>query len=214
MSFTVYNWTPILIPLVIGACRYSSLDRPARILFYFVVYGTTNELLGFVLRFIVRVHNTMPLSNLYFMSEFLLLGLLYRELLKDRYPSSAFIGIILLFELASIVNLLFFQSLYEYPSLLQTISKIFLIGFSLLYFYKIMDEAKIENLWKEPTVFVNVAVLVYYSGNLFFSLLFNVILEYSRAFSKMTVVYYSILNALFYFLIAYSFMLAGKNRKH
>lgn len=77
-----------------------------------------------------------------------------------------------------------------------------------------MDEAKIENLWKEPTVFVNVAVLVYYSGNLFFSLLFNVILEYSRAFSKMTVVYYSILNALFYFLIAYSFMLAGKNRKH
>ncbi len=155
----------------------------------------------------------MPQGNVYYLGEFLLLGLYYRQLLKDRFKSWVFLIIISLFITASLVNLLLFKSWFEYPAVLQTVSKIFLMGFSLLYFYKVMDEAKIRNLWKEPTIYINVAVLVYYSGNLFFSLLFNLILEYSREFSRITMHYFSLLNALFYVLIALGFWRAKSSRK-
>ncbi len=213
MNLVVFNWTPILLPFVIGWLNYRAFDRSLRILFFFVVYGTVNEVISLILRSGLHLQNTMPVSNLYYMVEFIFLGLFYREVLKEKFHPAIFVMIIFLFEAASIINLLFFQSLYEYPSAMQAISKIVLISFTLLLFYKIMDEARIQNLWKEPLVYINVAVLVYYSGNLFFSVMFNLILEYSRAFSKITTYYFSILNTLFYVLIALGFWRVKSSRK-
>jgi hypothetical protein len=212
LNFLFFNWTPILIPLIIGLWKYRSFDKPFQILFFFVVFGSVNEVAGLILRSLVRVHNTMPQANLYFMVEFACLGFFYREIFRGRYHPSLFNWTILLFEGASIINLLFFSSIFEYPSELQAVSKIGLISFSLMYFYKVMDEAKIRNLWKEPAIYINVAVLIYYSGNLFFSVLFNLILEYSREFSKITTYYFSGLNGLFYLLIATGFWIKAKNQ--
>jgi hypothetical protein len=64
----------------------------------------------------------------------------------------------------------------------------------------------------EPFIWINTAILIYYTGTLFFYILFNLILEYSREFSKITVYYFSILNALFYILIAIGFLKAGKTK--
>ncbi|MFV0266209.1 MAG: hypothetical protein ACK5HT_03635 [Draconibacterium sp.] len=205
MNLLYFNWTPILIPFIVGIVKFRNLDTALRILFLFVAMGTVNELVGLYLRYVVCLKNTMPQGNVYYLGEFLLLGLYYRQLLKDRFRSWVFLIIISLFITVSLVNLVLFKSWFEYPAVLQTVSKIFLMGFSLLYFYKVMDEAKIENLWKEPVIYINVAVLVYYAGNLFYSLLFNLILEYSRTFSRITVQYFSILNAVFYFLIVIGF---------
>ncbi|WP_163323045.1 hypothetical protein [Draconibacterium mangrovi] len=68
-----------------------------------------------------------------------------------------------------------------------------------------MTEARILNLWKEPLIFLNLAVLIYYAGNLFYSLLFNLILDYSREFAKITNYYFVGLNTLFYILVAIGF---------
>jgi len=213
LNLVVFNWTPILLPFVIGWVNYRAFDRSLRILFFFVVYGTVNEVISLILRSVVHLQNTMPVSNLYYMMEFIFLGLFFREVLKERFHQAIFVVIIFLFEAASIINLLFFQTIYEYPSAMQAVSKIILISFTLLLFYKIMDEARIQNLWKEPLVYINVSVLIYYSGNLFFSIMFNLILEYSRAFSKITTYYLSILNAIFYVLIALGFWYVKANGK-
>ncbi len=74
-----------------------------------------------------------------------------------------------------------------------------------------MLEAKIMKLADEPLIWINTALLIYFTGNLFFYILFNVILEASRAFSKITVQYYSGLMALFYILIAIGFFKAKKS---
>lgn len=76
-----------------------------------------------------------------------------------------------------------------------------------------MIEANIKNLWNVPYIWINTGILIYYSGNLFHTILFNIILEYSREFSKLTVVYFNVLNALFYILIAIGF-LKFKKIKH
>jgi len=181
------------------------MDVALKILFFFVVYGTANEIFGLYLRYVLEAKNTMLPGNIYYLLEFIFLGYYYRQLLKDRFKPWIFVAIVFAFVTVSLSNLVVFNSWHEYPALLQTISKIFFIGFCLLYFYKVMDDAKIQNLWKEPTIYINVAILIYYAGNLFFSLMFNLILEYSRAFSRLTVLYFSILNALFYVLIAMGF---------
>ncbi|WP_303923568.1 hypothetical protein [Draconibacterium sediminis] len=72
-----------------------------------------------------------------------------------------------------------------------------------------MVEAKIMSLWDEPLIWINGALLIYYSGNLFFTVLFNLILEYSREFSKITVVSFSVILTLFYVLVTIGFSKAG-----
>ncbi len=198
------NWVSILIPFFIGIYRFKNLDKSLRLFFYFVVYGTVNEI---VIRIFISFggNNTMPFSHLYLMFEFFILGLFYSEVLKGILRKRVIITIIVLFELYSVVNTLFLQSVYQYPALPLSISKIFIVAFSILFFYKIMTEARILNLWKEPLIYVNLAVLIYYSGNLFYSLLFNLILDYSREFAKVTNYYVAGLNTIFYILVAIGF---------
>nr|WP_321485104.1 hypothetical protein [uncultured Draconibacterium sp.] len=203
------NWVSILIPFFLGAYRFKNLDKSLRLFFYFVVYGTINEI---VTRIFISMggDNTMPFSHLYLIAEFFILGLFYSVVLKGVLRKRIVITIIALVELYSIVNALFFQSVFEYPALPLSISKIFIVSFSILFFYKIMTEAKVLNLWKEPLIYINLAVLIYYSGNLFHSLLFNLILDYSREFSKLTVDYFAALNTLFYVLVAIGFGKSGQ----
>lgn len=213
MNFLVYNWTPILIPFIVGLYRFSKFNKALKLLFVFVCYGTANEVVGLIWRNVLDAKNTMPSKHLYLMVSFLLMALFYIKILRSIISRRTGIGIILLFEIYCILNLIFVQTIWQYPAMPNTIGKLVLITFSILLFYKIMLDAEIKSLWKEPLVFINIAVLIYYSGNLFFSLLFQYILEYSREFSKLTVVYFSLLNALFYILIAIGFWKAGKQNK-
>ena len=144
------------------------------------------------------------------MVEFFIIGLFYSGVLKGLLSKRIIIAIIVLFELYSVVNALFLQSIFEYPAFPFAISTIFIVGFSILFFYKIMTEVRVLNLWKEPLIYINLAVLIYFSGNLFYSLLFNLILDYSREFSKITVQYFAVLNTLFYILNAIGFWKADR----
>jgi hypothetical protein len=51
-------------------------------------------------------------------------------------------------------------------------------------------------------------MLIYYTGNLFYYILFNLFLDYSPEFLKSIGVYFYVLNALFYILIAVGFYIS------
>lgn len=198
------NWVSILIPFFIGIYRYRNFNKKLRLVFYFVVFGTITEIATRIIIYL-GVTNTMPVTHFYFMFEFFILGLFYSHILKDILHKRAVIILIVLFEAYCLINTLFLQSIYEYPAVPYSLSKIFLVGFTILFFYKVMIQASVPNLWKEPLIYINIAILIYYSGNLFYSLLFNLILDYSREFSKITVYYFGLLMTLFYILIAIGF---------
>ncbi|QIA07239.1 hypothetical protein [Draconibacterium halophilum] len=209
MKYIMINWVSILIPFFIGIYRFSHFNKALRLVFYFVVFGTITEIVTRIFIYL-GVTNTMPVILLYLMVVFFILGLFYSLILEDILRKRLVIILIILFELYCLVNTIFLQSIYEYPALPQSISKIILVGFSILFFYKVMTEARIPNLWKEPLIYINLAILIYYAGNLFYSLLFNLILDYSREFSKITVYYSDLLMTLFYVLIAIGFWKADR----
>lgn len=197
--------SPILIPFVVGIYKYSRI-RNLRYLFFFVCYGVGNEMVSKVLKEF-GIRNTMPQSHLYAIVSFTLLCLFYRSVFKGYISEKWFNGLIVLYYVFSITNLLFFQSIFDYPSLSFSVMTIVVVVFAIIYYHKTMVEAEVTSLSKEPLVWINTAMLIYYTGNLFYNVLFNLFLDYSHEFLRSIGIYFFVLNALFYILIAVGFYL-------
>lgn len=212
MKFIYFNWTPILVPFFIGLFKFRHFDKNLKLVFLFVCFGTFTEVVSRLLMLLAGVSNTMPINNLYGIGSFVLLFLLYFYVLGDFVNKRIFTLLSIIFTFYWIVDTLFIQSDFIFSSFPRAIGQIFVIILAILYYYKVMVEAKIVKLADEPFIWINTAILIYYTGTLFFYILFNLILEYSREFSKITVYYFSILNALFYILIAIGFLKAGKTK--
>jgi len=190
---------PILIPFIVGLIKFKSLEN-LKWLFYFVCYGVANEITSVVL-IANGARNTMPLAHLYTYVSFILLCFFYRAMLPPTINKKWFYGIMGGFTLFYSIYLPF-RSIYSFPSLPQAVSIFIIVAFAVIYFYGVMVEARITNLRKEPLVWINIGMIIYFSGSLFYSVLFNLILDYSRALSQLTTVYFAASNALFYILIA------------
>jgi hypothetical protein len=57
-------------------------------------------------------------------------------------------------------------------------------------------------------------MLIYYTGNLFYFILFNLFLDYSHEFLKSIGIYWFMLNTLFYILIAVGFYLNNDGERN
>ena len=147
----------------------------------------------------------MPKRHLYTCVSFLLLGLFYNVSLKGLFKKNVVLFIIVLFEIYFVVNSLFIRGINEYPGIARSISILILVLFSVLFFYKVMIEAELTKLSKEPMIWINTAIMIYFSGNLFFNILFDLIFDYSKEFGVLVFYYFRILNVLFYSLIAIGF---------
>lgn len=199
--------SPILIPFFIGLFRYSQIKR-IRFLFFFICYGILHET-AFIVFIKLGGGNSMPLSHLYAHVSFYLLCLFYQEILKELVRKKYFYFLMASFFVLWLIDLVFFGSFFEYPSFPKSISTIVTILFSIGYFYKIMVEAKVQKLAKEPLIWINTSILIYFTGNLFYYILFNLIFDYSNDFLKLTSFYFNILNGLFYLLISIGFYLSN-----
>jgi hypothetical protein len=194
----------ILVPFFIGIAKYKILEKETRYLFWFVAYGVANEFLSILFR-LNDIHNTMPKRHLYTFVSFLFLGLFYNCLLKNFFRRNWVISLVIIFEIYFLINSIFIRGIFEYPGLARSMSIFIIVIFSILYFHKIMVEAKVLRLFEEPLIWINTAMLIYFSGNLFFNILFDLIFEYSKEFGQLTFFYFKILNFLFYTLIAIGF---------
>lgn len=203
------TWVVILIPFFVGLYHYNKLNKGLKYLFYFVAYGTFNQIVNYIL-IKVQLKNTMFLVYLYFPMAFLFLGLFYKEQFKGFNRGRLIIGLILLYFLYSLINVLFLQRITEFPSLPGSICQITFLLASIVFFHKTMLEAKITKLWNEPLIWINFAILFYYAGGLSFSLLMNLALDYSMEFAKLISSGFSALNAIFYVLITVGFLKAVK----
>jgi hypothetical protein len=204
MPFYLYfNIASELSAVIFGTIFLKNLDKKFIFLYVFVCYALITEV-GLHILSKLGAHNTLPGTHFYGPIEFLLLSLMYYYHFKSSNISKWILLIVLLFELYCIINPLFIQALYEYSNT-RAVSGLILVFFSILYFHEVMVETKIGKLSAEPMIWINTAVLLYFSANLFYNVLFTMILEFSREFSKLVSVYFTSFNVLFYLLIAMGF---------
>lgn len=200
----------ILIPFIIGLYKYKTF-KGLRFLFLFVAFGVLSEIGTKVLK-ALEFKNTLVLAHSYVLISFVLLCLFYHNVFKTSVKSSWFTFLIVAFVLLCLLQLLFFQKVTDYPSIQFAALALVMIVFSLLYFHKVMLEAKLVILSNEPLIWINAAILIYYTGNFFYYILFNLFVDYSIEYLKTISIYFVALNALFYILIAVGFWKAGKQK--
>jgi hypothetical protein len=84
----------------------------------------------------------------------------------------------LLFIIYLLVNPFVWEPLNTYNSISRSLESILLIVYSSLYFYKIYQEEKIEQLEKQPEFWCVAGIVIYLAMGLFTHLLADFILSY------------------------------------
>lgn len=212
LDYYIYkmNFLTHLIAFIIGIIRFRSFSKELRLFYYFVLFGAFSDIF-------LRIYmsygfkNSLWYGHFYIPVSFFFIALFYIQLLKGFLKTSIIVVFMVLFPVFSILNLAFFQGFYEYPNILSAVDAIVLILFSVAYFGRVMLEAKIEKLFQEPLIWINLAILIYFSGNFVFHALFNYSLSVSFDFAMLTVTFLSVMNLLFYGLITVGFL---KIKKH
>lgn len=207
-----YTWMFSIVPFILGSVYFHKLNTSHRFLYFFVVTGVATEIISQYLRKFTEIYNNMPLGHLYISLSFIFVAIFYFHELKGFINKKALMGVIISFIIFSILNLIFFQSYYDYPSTTGATSALILVVFSILLFSKIMTEGTIKILSKSSIIWINTAILINYAGNFFFYILFNLMLVHAREYIHSTLNFFKIMYILFYFLLAAGFWKAGTNQ--
>jgi len=198
-----------LLAFIIGIFLYKSFSKEIKIVFYFVIFGLLIEILArLYLYFITK--NAMPFGHFYFPIAFLILSLFYSQILKDFIKPVYIISMIVFYETYCVINSLFIQSFFEYPSIEGAVGAIIIFLFSIVYFTKVMIEGKIVKLAEEPLIWINSAILMYYTGSFFYHALYNLRISASLDIAILALKMFSVLNILFYLIIAIGFLKVKK----
>ncbi len=192
------------IAFIVGLIYFKYFPKEIKIVFFFVTFGVFTEIFTRIYKHF-WMQNTGPIGHFYFPVAFFIMGIFFLAILKDFIKPVYILTLIILFEVFSLINVLFIQDLYEFPSITGSIGAMILFLFSVAFFTKVMTEAKILKLSKEPLIWINSAVLIYYTGNFIFYALLNYANNYSREFALLTVKFFSYINLLFYLLITIGF---------
>ena len=195
-----------VIAFIIGIFYYKSFPREIKIIFYFVALGVLTQLYMWLHQHFI-MKNSMPVGHFYYPIAFLILAIFYMQVLKDFIKLVYLYTIIILYETYCLINSLFIQSIFEYASIEAAIGAMIVFLFSITWFTKIMIEAKIEKLAFEPLVWINSAILIYYSGNFFYYSFYNLIVNASLDVAILVAKMFSVLNLFFYLIIAIGFLI-------
>lgn len=103
--------------------------------------------------------------------QFLVLLLIYREAFS--WPSRPVYWICAIYTLLFLINYAFIQSPYTLNSYAYTMSGVILIVLSLLYFWYLLKNLPETFVHRSPMIWINIAVLLYFGGNLFLFMLYN-----------------------------------------
>ncbi|MEO7990866.1 MAG: hypothetical protein ABI663_15065, partial [Chryseolinea sp.] len=114
--------------------------------------------------------NTYPIANFFFLFQALLLLILYKNALHIRLN---YILIAVVYSFIFLVNYFFLEGPYQLNAYTFSLSGVIFILLSLLYFRHLLITLPSDSVHRLPMVWINIAVLMYYSGNLFLFILNN-----------------------------------------
>lgn len=158
------SYLSLLLPIFIGISRRKVLWHEAKILLVWIFVGAFFELLSYYWG--QWYGNNLPLMHLYVVLEMSFLSYFFYRDRKEGNKNKWILGIVFLFLLFAISNVLFIQGLYAYASYTRSTESILLFFFALSWFYKVYKEQKIVFLEREFMFWLAVGLLIYFTGNI------------------------------------------------
>jgi len=193
--------TILLAVTVIGFARFKKLSKAFKLLTVIIlctaISETINKICGKV------YHNSMPVSHIWGVIEFVLFSLIYYQLITTAWIKKA-IGIAMLFMVVlEIINLRFFENIKQFPSLILEASHIIYVAYAMLMFRQMLLFASQVSLFKQSLFWFNINMLFYATTMFLNFALLSYFVE--NKLDAVPLYYFSIIvNFLFYIVIGFS----------
>lgn len=155
----------IAIAFIIGCFRWRALSLTQRLLLLLVFVTGVNESISDVMW--RQGGNNLPLIHGFTIVEFALLGLIYRSLLAGLIPKPWLTITIGAFTGFALLNTWLWQPLTTFNSNATTVASLLLIALALAYFYKLLRDVEYTKLERNPWLWFNIGVLIYYASSFF-----------------------------------------------
>ncbi len=184
----------------LGLLFFRKLKGEIKILVFLVFFKVFSEIVTSALS--ANGIRNLFVTHIYAPIELIFLALMFAEATKTYISKKIYYYSILIFLIFSVINVIFFESINNFNSLGRTLQSVFVIGFCFIYFFQLLDQLQVKYVQELPFFWVTCALMLYFAGSLFSSLLFNV---------KSTSQFFTIVSRFFSFfntLVNLSFCLA------
>ncbi len=166
---------------VSGLIRFRRLPLSLRYVALVAGFDMVMELMSLALTWVVR-HKYLK-SNLFMgplsaIGEVALLALAYREVLQSATFNRLMPWVVGLFSVYALVDTFAGLSVIHYATSVQITADLLQLGLAMLYFWKLLNELRVERLRQEPFFWVSVGLVVYVLGDLLITLVSNYLLTH------------------------------------
>jgi len=179
----------VLIPLGLAIAHWKKIPTEISTLKWVLIASFIIDVTSFF--FMKFSMNTHPLGNAYLFIQFSILFYIFsfynsrKILLKFLYA---------FFVVFYAINLFFIQSPQIFNTNSNVISSLILIGLSISFFYRLLNELSIFHVHRLPMLWLSFATLIYYSGTLFLFLISNYLFQSTDESNIMMWILHNLLN--------------------
>lgn len=197
------------LPIAAGLLRFTRLSNAQRsILAYCVVAFVLDAFASGLWWFSIP---NLFIGHINTIVEFLLLANAYRITFARRGPVPWMHWCMVLFTLVAIANSIVLQDVHQFNTYIKILESGLLIAFSLRYFQQLARDLKVHHLESHPFFWINTAILVYFSSNLFVFLYSNYLLYYSQTLGIQIWLVHALFLILFYAILSIGLWIAPKS---
>jgi hypothetical protein len=151
----------------------------------------------------------MPIAHIWAVIEYLFFSLTYFYLLTNRWVKKAIIVSMIAMLILEIVNVMFFEKLTKFPSLILEASHIIYVVDSLLLFRQMLLFPTEQSLFKQSLFWFNINVLFYATSMFLNFALLSYFIE--NKLDILSLVNFStVVNFIFYIVIGVSILMDNK----
>ena len=197
----------VLFPVFLSFLNYKSKPKYLKILGLLVLTSGLSDLLS--INFI-RFNN--EINNIYTIIQFFILCSIFYLCFNNVKVKQLLLFSSFLFLIFSVINILLIEGFTSRNTNLRTVSGIFFIIISVYYFNYLLQNQPVDNIIRFPMFWINSAILIYFSGNIFLYAANNII-----SFERIYLFYYlihNILNVIKNLLFSVAFIAQFLNLKH
>lgn len=165
----------LLFSGIIAVIRIRHLTESLRFVGLFIGLAILGELVSYITGRVLHMRN-LHILHVYTILEFNTIALFYFAFFGYFYPRTLVPGLMIGFTVLAILNSLFLQSLSGYNTYARGLEAVLIIGFSVMAYYKMLNELSTKRLDRNPFFWINTGFLLYFAGSLFFLILSNALL--------------------------------------
>ncbi|HET9056997.1 MAG TPA: hypothetical protein VFN30_09145 [Chitinophagaceae bacterium] len=198
------------IPLFLTLSDVKKLKEPIIALLNILIFvAACSDLISYIL--IQKHQSSILVTNIYFIAQLLLLNYIFTLLLPNK--KFVYTGA-LLFVLFTFYISLNIQGFAEYQSWTRTTGGVILLTYSVLYYRQLLITLPAQNISQYAPFWINTAVSLYFSFNLFLFIIANYVFTNLPADAGMLVWgFHNVNNILKNILFAVGIYYAGKKQE-